>query len=394
MKKETIIKSTIIIILSIVTTSCISFLLYSEWGRSEESQVVEPETVETADLDTEERSETEQQEIREPQFNWIEARDYLKDEISELEIFSHYVHEKTGGQAYLQVEWMRELDLKAIYQNEVFLGNYYIYYISELWPDHVENGIWFYVRDDLGEILCKEDDTEELYTLEEWRASDGYADRMEAISQWQQEKMELLLASEGEGLDEPWYEAYRSFVIDWTRLETYYDLGYLKYYFDEDYQFDSYFLCDVDRNGTPEFFLYSDTRNMKNMVVIMTYTDQPVGIIKEMIHGINLETGEIIVHGHWHGAGGSGIDEYSGFCIQGDTFENTMSIDAYRKEYYPSVEEELYYVSYLGRPDTKERYTDRQEYEEVYAERVESCTLIEDIVKYDLTDLSGLKDIQ
>lgn len=60
---------------------------------------------------------------------------------------------------------------------------------------------------------------------------------------------------------------------------------------------------------------------------------------------INLETGEIIVHGHWHGAGGSGIDEYSGFRMQGDNFENTMSMDAYRKECYPSVEEELYYVS-------------------------------------------------
>lgn len=338
----------------------------------------------------------EQTEAIEPSsnpMNLLYAEDYLFDEVSELWQFSHYIHEKTGGQAYLQVERIRELDLQAIKNGESFLGYYYTYYVSEVWPDHEEIGIWFYVRDDLGEILCKEDDTEELYTLEEWRVSSGYADRMDTIAQWQQEKMELLLASEGEGLDQPWYEAYRSIIIDWTKLEDYYDLGYLKFYFCEDYQFDSYFLCDVDQNGTPELFLYSATGDMEDMVVIVSYTDQPVVIIYEMIYGINFKTKEVIVHGHWHGAGGTWMNEWSGFQIQKDTFEFTMFIDAYPKE-LTGEEEDRYYVSYQGRPDAEEQYTDRQEYEKIYAERVENCTPVEDIVKYALTDLSGLKDIQ
>lgn len=327
------------------------------------------------------------------QKNILYAEDYLFNEVSELWQFSHYIHEKTGGQAYLQVERIRELDLQAINTGESFLRYYYSYYVSEVWPDHEEIGIWFFVRDDLGEILCREDDTDELYTLAEWRTSDRYADRMDAISQWQQEKIKLLLASEGEELDEPWYEAYRNIIIDWTKLEDYYDLGYLKFYFREDYQFDSYFLCDVDQNGIPELFLYSATGNMEDMVLIVSYTDQSVVIIYEMIYGINFKTKEVIVHGHWHGTGGTWINEWSGFQIQGDTFEFTMFIDAYPKE-DTGEEEDRYYVSYQGRPDTEEQYTDRQEYEKIYAERVENCTPVEDIVKYALTDLSGLKHIQ
>lgn len=337
-------------------------------------------------------SQSEAIETKPNRKNELYVDDYLNSEISELWTFSHYVHEKTGGQAYLQVERIRELDLQTLYQEENLLGYYYTYHVSEVWPDHEENEIWFYVRDDLGEILCKENVREEFCTLEEWRAGVGYKVWMEAVSQWQQEKMELLLSSEGERLDEHWYDAYRNIIIDWTEVEDYYDLDYLKYYFHEDYQFDSYFLCDVDKNGIPELFLYSATGDMKNMVIIVTYIDQPVVINYELIYGINLKTEEVIVNGHWHGAGGTGMYEWRAFQIQGDTFEYTMNIDAYTKEI--GVEEEEYYVFYQGKPDTEDIYSNRQEYEEIYAKHVATCTPLEYFVKYDLTDLSGLKDIQ
>lgn len=321
-----------------------------------------------------------------------QARDYFKDEIWEVKRASIFIHQQSGGQAYLKLK--DSFDSKPLYQEEELLGNYYNFTVSEVLPDSTEVRNCFYVKEDLSEILCMETATGNLYDLESWRNSSEYAERMRVISNWQQEREERLLASEGQALNEPWYDAYRAIVADWTLIEDSEwssDFEYLDFYFGEDYQFDSYWLCDIDQNGTPELFLYSKTRHMTGMVAVVTYTDRPVVVIVDMIDGINLETAECIIHGHWHGAGGSPENEWTGYRIQGDTAEYSMYID-----YYDYNEEDIenHYVIYHPETDEFEDPVDGREYEEIYAAHVANCIWTWDIHKYDLVDdLSGLKVI-
>ena len=138
--------------------------------------------------------------------------------------------------------------------------------------------------------------------------------------------------------------------------------------------------------------MYSDTRSMTDMVAVVTYTDRPVVVFVEMIHGVNLETAELIRNGHWHGAGGSGDEyEWTGFRIQGVTAEYSMYID-----YYEFYEEDIYnhYVIYHPETDDFEEPVEGREYEEIYATHVANCIWVWNIPKYDLVDdLSGLKVI-
>ena len=53
-------------------------------------------------------------------------------------------------------------------------------------------------------------------------------------------------------------DAYRAIGADWTLIEDpdwSWDLEYMDFYFGQDYQFDSYWLCDMDKNRTLELFL-------------------------------------------------------------------------------------------------------------------------------------------
>ena len=319
-----------------------------------------------------------------------QARDHFKDEIWEVKRASIFIHQQSGGQAYLKLR--ESFDSEPLYQDGELLGCYYNFTVSEVRPDSTEVRNCFYVKEDLSEILCMETAAGNLYDLESWRNSSEYAERMKEISDWQQEREKLLLASEGQVPNEPWYDAYRAIVADWTLIEDSdwsSDLEYMDFYFGQDYQFDSYWLCDIDKNGTPELFLYSDTRAMTDMTAVVTYTDRPVVVIVEMIDGINLETAELIKHGHWHGAGGTAENEWTGYRIQGDTAEYSMYIDHY--EYYEEDIED-HYVIYHPETDEFEDPVDGREYEEIYASHVADCVRVRDIPKYDLMDdLSGLK---
>lgn len=126
----------------------------------------------------------------------------------------------------------------------------------------------------------------------------------------------------------------------------------------------------------------------------MTYTDRPIVIFGEPIYGVNVETGEIIVHGHWIGAGGTGVlwNEWSGYKLQGDAAEFSFYIDSYA-EFEDYTGSTPYVVDYPERHDS-ERQADGREYEEIYENHVANCIPVEEIVMYDMMNLSGLKDIQ
>ncbi|MCH5269449.1 MAG: hypothetical protein J1E83_01745 [Lachnospiraceae bacterium] len=372
-------------------------------------EISESEMVDAAESDNEQEpvEQTEAEAAATPvqmQEITVDKRDYLLAEVPELLDIAHYIHQKTGGQAYFQLHFNREPDDQVTYQGKV-LPYYYDYcYVSVVWPDHEEEGIWFYVGKYEGQILCRENDEEEPHTLEEWRAGDGYAAGMDAVFEWQQERTKMFLASEDEGLDEPWYEAYKSIIVDWTKIKDVEDWGwgYYVYYLNDEcvyhtelyFEFCSYWLCDIDRNGTPELFLWDpdEAKDYTEGVVILTYTDRPIVIFGDSIYGVNVETGEIIIYGHCTGAGGTNEYEWSGYRMQGYTIEGCFYIDSWA-EYEEYTGDTPYVVDYPGRNGDKWQ-ADGREYEEIYDNHIANCIPVEDFVMYDMMDLSGLKDIQ
>lgn len=183
-------------------------------------------------------------------------------------------------------------------------------------------------------------------------------------------------------------EAYKDFLADWKKIEDYGDFSYLEMYFGEDYYFDQYFLCDIDENGIPEFGLYS---SYMQLTALFTYTDEPVYLLYDNIYGINPETDEVVIHGHWHGAGGSWVNEWSAYRIAGDKAEYSMYID-----YLGTAEDgdEIHYTVYDEQSDEYTRPQDSVEYDAFYAAHVEPCVLMENYRFYDLSDLSGFDNIQ
>lgn len=186
-----------------------------------------------------------------------------------------------------------------------------------------------------------------------------------------------------------WKEAYGLFLENWKLIEDYGDFSYLSMYFGEEhYSFDRYFLCDIDENGTPELLLYS---MYMRLTAVFTYADEPVFLLYNNLYGINLETDEVVINGHWHGAGGSGIDEWSACRITGDVSKYSMYID------YMDLREdggEIRYTVYDERTGIYEHPQDGAEYDAFYAGHVEPCIPMENYRLYDLSDLNGLDDVQ
>ena len=185
------------------------------------------------------------------------------------------------------------------------------------------------------------------------------------------------------------YDQYAAILNDWTLAEGYGDLSYLQMYFGEDYLFDSYWLCDVDQNGVPELFLHSSTMGI---TAVFTCTEeQPVFLTYDNFYGINPEMGELVIHGHWHGAGGSYENEWTAYQVLPDKAEYTMYIDFF--DLSEDGEENRYTVY---NPETGEyvHSTDGAEYEALYAAHVQSCITMDNYTLYDCSDLSGLDRIQ
>lgn len=203
-------------------------------------------------------------------------------------------------------------------------------------------------------------------------------------------QQESVIEGLGTYATEPWYSAYRSILNDWTTIDQYGDFSYLKMYFDIDYQFDNYWLCDIDSNGIPELLLHSDYMGItaaftyyKNQIHFLTY---------DVIWGINKETDEIVIEGHWHGAGGSGVDEWTAYQVKDNEVNYSMYIDFYRE--YEELGIEKPYVIYKPSTGEYERQESSEEYDQLYAIHVTPCVFYSKYQRYDLNDLNGLDVIQ
>lgn len=190
-------------------------------------------------------------------------------------------------------------------------------------------------------------------------------------------------------LDMNWREGYKAILNDWTLIEEYGDFVYLKTYFGEDYGFDAYWLCDIDGNGTPELFLYS---KKTEMTVVFTYTEKPVFLLYEYLYGINPETAELVIHGHWHGAGGSGINEWAAYKVSGDTAEYSMYIDLFDTS--ATGGEADSYTIYNPQTNEYQNMSSGLKYDELYSIHVTPCITIDGYNRYELSDLSGLDIMQ
>lgn len=186
---------------------------------------------------------------------------------------------------------------------------------------------------------------------------------------------------------EPWYEAYRQIINKWTIIDDFGDFSYLKQYFGEDYSFDNYWLCDVNSDGVPEFFLHSD---YMNITAVFTYYDNEIRYLTyNVIEGINKETAELIIYGHWHGAGGSGENEWTAYQITSNQAVNSLYID-----YYDIEGLEKPYTIYTLDNQEYERQESAEEYNELYKIHIEPLIPIQNYERYDLADLNGLNVIQ
>lgn len=203
-----------------------------------------------------------------------------------------------------------------------------------------------------------------------------------------QETLESASTEEESG--EFWRKQYEAVLKNWTLIENYGDMSYLSMYFGEDYAFDSYWLCDVDQNQVPELFLHSSTMDV--ITAVLTCTEEKlVFLTYDNFYGINLETGELVIQGHWHGSGGTGENEWTAYKVFPDKAKNVMYIDHYDLSEYG---EEDRYVIYNPETDEYGHVSDGTEYGQLYAVHVEPCITVDYYTLYDISDLSGLDSIQ
>ncbi|MEE0956335.1 MAG: hypothetical protein U0L49_11060, partial [Eubacterium sp.] len=192
-------------------------------------------------------------------------------------------------------------------------------------------------------------------------------------------------AAETEQEPEPWMIAYQQFLDNWRLDEQYYDNSYLGMFFSNEYDFDQYCLIDVDGNGIPEFFLYSTLTDLTHI-----YTCDENGTVSTFhyegqIEGINKERHAVVTHGHWHGAGGSGIYEYTVDVLDGQN-DTRYYFDGHEDMGYHSTKYE-YYEGYgeNGFTIEEELPGDQATYDQLYNQYVAGAKPYEEYPKLPLT---------
>lgn len=176
-----------------------------------------------------------------------------------------------------------------------------------------------------------------------------------------------------------WMTEYQAVLWDVSLVDSYIDLSYERniYFRDDGFSFLKYFLYDVDKDGVPELFLQSSV----DLFAVLTYDDSLKGLGFNSYEFINEETGEIIVHGHWHGAGGSGEYEWQIYKIQHlPTQLNQEYIDKMGDQY------SVYNAATSKYEDDKAKYND------IYNRSVKGSTPISSFSLYDINDSSGLQE--
>ena len=192
----------------------------------------------------------------------------------------------------------------------------------------------------------------------------------------------LLLQTQVNAATPKWKTAYSNILKNWRQVERYQDMSYLKMYFGTDYKFNCYFTYDVDKNGTPELFLHSTTMGLTE---VMTYNKKIISLGYYDIEKINKKTKEIIVHGHWHGAGGSYENEWYVYKVNKKPYALRYSIDIMPNGVNGSQKVSVYNGKW------KLLSTKKSYYNKIYKTHIKKATAINKFKRYKLTDKKGLK---
>lgn len=179
-------------------------------------------------------------------------------------------------------------------------------------------------------------------------------------------------------------EPYRKAIHDKSIIEQSNYFSYLKRYFQDAFGFQKYYLHDLNADGIPELFVYSDSMGLTAVYTI----DQDLKYLGYVdIYGINPRTKRIVVHGHWHGAGGSGENEWSTHQMINGELEFTSYYD-----YMPSGNS-MRYTSYDPKTENYNNVT-ADEYNTGVKELLNGCYRQSYYKMYNLGDDDGLTDVQ
>ena len=111
---------------------------------------------------------------------------------------------------------------------------------------------------------------------------------------------------------------------------------------------------------------------------VFTYSDGLVWCGEDVFAGIQATTHELIVHGHWHGAGGSGEYEWGSFLLADQSLKCTAYIDAVG-DIYTAYQNGTY------------MNVTKEEYDAIYNQHFADYIAYESFAKYSLSDVSGLE---
>ena len=110
-----------------------------------------------------------------------------------------------------------------------------------------------------------------------------------------------------------WQEAYTALITDEALRKNVIgkDADYRESYFSSDPTLlrpTAYAAADINADGTPELLLYAEGTGLTDLFAF-DGTLRYLGY--DRIFGFLPEDGLAVIHGHWHGSGGSGTEEYS-----------------------------------------------------------------------------------
>ena len=192
----------------------------------------------------------------------------------------------------------------------------------------------------------------------------------------------------------PWLEAYGRLITDASAREKAIGAAadYRSFYFSYDPSLlepDAYALADLNEDELPELLLFAEGTGLTD---IFTWDGGLRYLGYDRFFGFVPESGAAVVHGHWHGAGGSGAHEYSTAelfggadargayfdYLENDTGERRYSVydgeDSYSGDWAPA-----------GRDKKGEKL-----YRELYDRTVLKCVRLEDIPFFSLDNPEGL----
>ena len=183
--------------------------------------------------------------------------------------------------------------------------------------------------------------------------------------------------------------AYASLIADrhsalpaiWAANGLEYREAYFSYG-EDPVSFDRYALADLNGDGFPELLLCSKGMGL---VDLFTCRDNLLYIGYNNYFGFLPGSGTAVVRGHWHGAGGSGTDEWSVIDLaSGETVAYFDRLGDDTSKVYHFMDENNEWTQMQDSPEASALY------DSLYEKYVDACVRLNDLQFYEIGDLSGL----